>query len=99
MRSNVVRVSWLAIQRLGEPQQQLRQFALGLQLVRTWTVVPLLVASQLYLQTQIFDVQIVGTVLLFCCAARLFFRSPPLLVALTQQRGNQIRRASCRERV
>ena len=75
MCRNVIRVDRLVVQCLGERQQHLRQFALGLKMIRTRTVVLLLVASQLHLQTQNFDVQIVGKALLFLCPSRLLFGS------------------------
>ena len=55
MRRNVVRVDWLAIQFLAEAEQQLRQIACRLEPVCAWPVVPLLVATQLYLQALVFD--------------------------------------------
>ena len=60
MRRNVVRVDRLAIQFLAEAEQQLGQIACRLEPVCAWPVVPLLVAVQLYLQAQVFDVQIVA---------------------------------------
>ncbi len=73
MCRNVIRVDRLVVQRLGELKQHLCQFTLGLKMIRTRTVVLLLVTSQLHLQTQNFDVQIVGNALLFFCASRLPF--------------------------
>ncbi len=60
MRRNVVSVYRLAIQFLGEAEQQLRQIGCRSQLIRPRPVLSLLVAIQLYLQTQVFDVQIVA---------------------------------------
>ena len=62
MRRNIVRVDRLLVQCLGEAEQHLRQIALGLKTIRARTVIPLLVASQFHLQTQVLDVQIVGAV-------------------------------------
>jgi len=63
MRRNIVRVDRLVIQFLSEAEQQLGQIACRLQLIRMRPVVSLLVAIQLYLQTQIFDLQIVALTL------------------------------------
>ena len=60
MRRNIVRVDRLAIQFLAEAEQQLRQLACRLEPVCAWPVVSLLVAIQLYLQAEIFDMQIVA---------------------------------------
>ncbi len=79
MCRNVIWVDRLVVQCLGKRKQHLCQFALGLKMIRTRTVVLLLVASQFDLQTQNFDVQIVGKTLLFLCPSRLLFGSPLLL--------------------
>ncbi len=86
MRRNVICVDRLAVQGFGEAQQQLRQLDLGLELVRTRTVVPLFQATEFYLQTQILQVQIVGALLLHCGPLRLCFGALLLLSTLQQQR-------------
>ncbi len=45
---------------LAEGQQRLPQLLAGFQPVGAWTVVPLLVALQLQLQTEIFEVELIG---------------------------------------
>src|SRR6516225_1547158 len=57
-------VDRLAVQRLGEAQQQLRQIPLGLETIPARPVIPLLQAAEFYLQMQILQVQTVGTLLL-----------------------------------
>ncbi|MGA2171273.1 MAG: hypothetical protein ABSG62_24070 [Terracidiphilus sp.] len=69
-------VDRLTVHRLGEAEKQLRQVALGLETVRARTVIPFLQAIEFYLQTQILQVQIVGTLLLL---------SGPLLVLISLQ--------------
>ena len=57
---DILRVDWLLVQCLSEAQQHLRQVAFRLKTIRAGSVIPLLVASQLHLQAQILDVQIVA---------------------------------------
>ena len=64
-------MNWLAVQLLGEGQQQLRQVARRLKAICTRPVIPLLVALQLQLQTKHLDMQ-------FACPLDLFFRAPLL---------------------
>ena len=59
---NILRVDRLLVQCLSEAQQHLRQVAFRLKTIRAGPVIPLPVASQLYLQAQILDVQIVALI-------------------------------------
>ena len=63
-RGNILRVDRFLLQLLAEVQQRLRQLAGRLQPVRARPVVPLLVALQLQLQTQLLHVEIVGALAL-----------------------------------
>ena len=90
----------------AKPEQHLRQFARRLQPVRARAVVPLLVAIQFYLQTQILDVQIVGALLFALLSATavvlaallfgrcLFFDSLPLRSRSPSSRGHHRLHAS-----
>ncbi len=75
------RVDRLAVQRLGEVEQQLRQIALKLETVRARAVIPFLEAAKFNLQAQILKIQIVGALLL--CFGALF-----LPLAIQQQRAH-----------
>jgi len=59
-RRNILGVDGLLVLRLSEAQQHLRQVAGRLKKICKWPVIPIHVASQLYLQTQILEVQIVA---------------------------------------
>jgi hypothetical protein len=78
-------VDRLTVHRLGEAEKQLRQVALGLETVRARTVIPFLQAIELYLQTQVLDVQIVGAFGLLNGTLLVLFCSPPLIVAFSKQ--------------
>jgi len=79
------RIDRLALQSFSEFQQHLRHLAAAWQPVRTRTVVPLLIAIQRQLQTQILNLQLLIPHLQFS-AALLLTGTPLLLVALPQQR-------------
>jgi hypothetical protein len=77
----IIGVDRLAVQHLGEVQQQLRKAVRGLQTIRARAIVPLPEPFQLQLQTQIFTMQLFSPSL-------LFFGTQSLLVALQHQRVN-----------
>jgi len=71
---------------LAESEECLRQLTGRLQPVRSRPVVPLLVALQFELQTQILEVEIVGALPLLLRPRRLLFRPLLRLVALRPRR-------------
>jgi len=78
------------IQRFGEVQQQLCQFTLRLQPIRTRPVVPLLIALQLQLHANQFNLQLLGLLALCFKITLLLFSMTLLLIALAAVRAQAL---------